>query len=64
MYWQTVLSRLSIPGFALLLLGAVLCLGAPKFLKGRERAAILLRFAGLALAVLGALILLDFIPGL
>lgn len=63
MYWQTVRSRLSIPGLALLLLGAVLCTLVPKHIKG-ERAALAARLGGLALAVVGALILLDLIPGL
>lgn len=63
MYWQTVRSRLSIPGLALLLLGAVLCMLVSKRIKG-ERASLAARLGGLALAVLGALILLDLIPGL
>lgn len=63
MYWQTVRSRLSIPGLALLLLGAVVCMLAPRYVR-RERAALAARLGGLALAVLGTLILLDFIPGL
>lgn len=63
MYWQTVRSRLSIPGLALLLLGAVLCMLAPRHIKS-ERAALAARLGGLALATLGALILLDLIPGL
>lgn len=63
MYWQTLQSRLSIPGLALLLLGAVVCTLAPRHLK-RERAALAARFGGLLLAVLGTLVLLDYIPGL
>ena len=63
MYWQKVLSRLSIPGVLLLVLGAVACTQAPRFCKS-ERLAVIMRIAGLAMAVAGTLILLDFIPGL
>ena len=63
MYWQKVLSRLSIPGVILLALGAVACTQAPRFCKS-ERLTVIVRIAGLALALAGALILLDFIPGL
>ena len=63
MDWQKVLSRLSIPGVILLALGAVACTQAPKFCKS-ERLAVIVRIAGLVLALAGTLILLDFIPGL
>ncbi len=63
MYWQTVRSRLSIPGLALLLLGAVVCMLVPRYAK-RERVVLAARLGGLALAVVGTLILLDLIPGL
>ena len=68
-YWQGVLSRLSIPGILLLIAGAALTLWAPKltgllFKKGGERAVTPLKVVGLALAVLGALILLDVFPNL
>ncbi len=67
MYWQNVLSRLSIPGLCLLALGAALGYGAKwvggkLFKQGGERAVVPLKVAGLALALVGALILLDIIP--
>jgi hypothetical protein len=66
-YWQGVLSRVSIPGVLLLVLGAAVCLAAPWLSRmvckrGGERAATPLKVAGLVIAILGALILLDFIP--
>ena len=68
-YWQGVASRLSIPGLVLLVLGAAAIFGAPKlcarlFRQGGERAIMPVKVAGLVLAVLGALILLDLIPNL
>ncbi len=68
-YWQGVLSRLSVPGIALLALGAALIGLAPKLAglfskRGGGRAVTPLKVAGLALAVLGALILLDVFPNL
>lgn len=68
-YWQGVASRLSIPGLVLLLLGAGVIGSAPKlcawlFKQGGERAIMPVKVAGLVLAVLGALILLDLIPNL
>lgn len=67
--WEKVLSRLSVPGIALLLVGAVLCVQATRLcrfvLRDRgERAVLPVRIAGLVLALLGALILLDVFPGL
>jgi hypothetical protein len=67
MYWQGVLSRLSIPGLCLLALGAALGYGAKwicgKVLKqGGERAVVPVKVAGLLMALVGALILLDIIP--
>ena len=69
MNWQKTLSRLSLPGLLLLALGAVLCLRPAWALRlfpagRRERLQTPVRFAGLAAALLGALIMLDFIPGL
>ncbi len=67
MYLQEVLSRLSVPGLILLLLGAVLGYGAGGicrglFGQGGERAVVPMKVAGLLLALAGALILLDIIP--
>ena len=63
MNWQKVLSRLSIPGLVLLVLGAVACTQAPRLFKS-ERLMLIARIAGLVCAVVGAAILLDFIPGM
>lgn len=63
MNWQRIVSKLSVPGLALLLAGAVLCLAAPKWCK-KEKQALPCKAAGLALALLGAVILLDIIPGM
>ncbi|MBP3645395.1 MAG: hypothetical protein J6K55_03115 [Clostridia bacterium] len=63
MNWQKMLDRLSIPGLLLLVLGAVMGMNASKIAK-TERLAFVLRVAGVVLALAGALILLDFIPGL
>ena len=67
MDWNGVLERLSVPGLILLAAGAVLGYGArwlaPKlFAKGGDRAVVPMKVVGLALALLGALILLDIIP--
>ena len=63
MNWQKVLSKLSIPGIALLALGAVAATQASRFCKS-ERLCMAVRIAGLILALLGAVIMLDLIPGL
>jgi len=68
-YWQGVLSRLSVPGVILVVVGAVLCFAAPGlsarlWKRGGERAVTPMKVAGLAMAVLGALILLDVFPNL
>ena len=63
MNWQKVLNRLSISGLILLVLGAVACTQAKRFDKS-ERLMNTVRFAGLALAIVGAAVLLDLIPGL
>ena len=63
MYWQKVLSRLSIPGILLLVLGAVACTQATRLCKS-ERLTLCVRIAGLVLALAGTVILLDLIPGL
>lgn len=69
MDWQKVLSRLSVTGVTLLLAGAVLCVQAAKLCRlvlgdRGERAVLPVRLVGLALALAGALILLDVFPGL
>ena len=69
MNWDDIFSRLSVTGVTLLLCGVLLCLYATKlvrlvFRERGERLLLPLRLLGLALALLGALILLDFIPGL
>lgn len=67
MDWQRVLSRLSIPGLILLVAGVVIGAQAARLCATagfQERAALWIRLIGLALALLGAVILLDFIPGL
>jgi hypothetical protein len=66
-YWQGVASRLSVPGITLMVMGALLSFEAPKLCtlvskKEGERAIAPMKVAGLLLAVLGALILLDVIP--
>lgn len=66
-YWEGVLARLSIPGITLLALGALMCYEAPKlsamlFARYGDRATVPMKVAGLGLALLGALILLDIIP--
>ena len=63
MNWQKALSKLSIPGIALLALGAVAATQANRFCKN-ERLCMVVRIAGLILALLGAAILLDVFPGL
>ena len=68
-YWEGVLSRLSLPGLILMAGGAVLCFAAPAIAKrlkkqGGERVVTPLKVAGLAAALLGALILLDVFPNL
>ena len=63
MNWQKVLSKLSIPGIMLLVLGAVAAIQASRFCKN-ERLCMVVRIAGLILALLGAAILLDVFPGL
>ena len=60
---QKVLERMSIPGLLLLALGVVVCTQAAKRCK-TERLSAAARLIGLVLALAGALILLDFIPGL
>ena len=67
--WEKVLSRLSVPGITLLLVGAVICVQATRLCRfvlhdRGERAVLPVRIAGLVLALLGALILLDVFPGL
>ncbi|MDD3410632.1 MAG: hypothetical protein PHY12_07455 [Eubacteriales bacterium] len=68
-YWEKVASRLSVPGLALIVVGALLCAQAQRLctLAFKEKGARLVlpaKIAGVALALLGALIMLDFIPGL
>ena len=61
-YWQGVLSRVNVVGVALVLVGAALSFGAkklaPLIFKGPENKALTIKFAGLALALAGALITL------
>ncbi len=69
MDWQKVLSRLSVPGVTLLLVGVLLCVHALRlcrlvFGERGEKAILPVRLIGLALAIFGALILLDVFPGL
>lgn len=61
-----ILDRLSVPGLILLVLGAVLGYGSrflaqKVFPKQEEKAALTIKWVGLAMALLAALILLDFI---
>ena len=63
MNWQKVMERLSIPGLILLALGAVAATQAGKYCKN-ERLCVIARIAGLVSALLGAMILLDLIPGM
>lgn len=58
---EKILSRLSIPGILLLMIGCAVTLSASRFSR---MPALLMRIFGLLAAVFGALILLDFIPGL
>ena len=69
MNWEKVLSRLSVPGLTLLVLGVLTSAQAAKlcrlvFKERGERAILPVRITGLVLALLGAAILLDLIPGL
>lgn len=66
MDWDKILSKLSVPGLILVALGAVMCFGAgwlagKLFKRHKEKAALWLKWAGLALAVLGSLDLLDIL---
>lgn len=66
---QKILSRLSVPGVAALVVGALLGffskpLSAFLFKERAERFQMPVKWVGLALTVFGALVLLDFIPGL
>ena len=63
MNWQKAMERLSIPGLILLVLGAVAASQAGKYCKS-ERLCMIARIAGLVSALLGTVILLDFIPGM
>jgi hypothetical protein len=69
MNWDQIFSRLSVTGVTALLCGALVCLYATKlvrfiFRERGERLVLPVRLAGLALAVFGVIVLLDFIPGL
>ncbi len=69
MDWDQIFSRLSVTGVTLLLVGMVLCLYATKLVRfifrdHGERLVLPVRLLGSAVAVFGALILLDLIPGL
>ena len=63
MNWQKVLERLSIPGLVLLALGAVICVAAHRAAQNKRLVSVMYA-AGIVLALVGAVILLDFIPGL
>ena len=69
MNWEKIQSRLSVPGLALVLLGVATVTQAPALLKlalkdKAERWIMPFKAFGLALTILGAVILLDLIPGL
>lgn len=60
-YWESVVSRVNVPGVLLLLVGALLTYGAPKLApridpKGGDRAVVPLKVAGLVLAVAGTIL--------
>lgn len=61
-YWQGVASRVNVFSVILLIVGAVLSFGAakiaPKLFPGKEKIVLTMKFAGLGLAVIGALIAL------
>ncbi|MBE0600717.1 MAG: hypothetical protein IH607_02950 [Firmicutes bacterium] len=61
-YWQGVLARMNIVGVILVLVGAGISFGAkklaPLLFKEPEAKVLPIKFAGLALAVIGALITL------
>ncbi len=69
MDWDQILERLSITGITLLVLGIWISMQASTVCRlvlkeHSERFITPMKMAGLALAILGAIILLDFIPGL
>ena len=69
MNWDQIFSRLSVTGVTLLLVGVVLCLYATRLVRfifrdHGDRLVLPMRLLGLAIAVFGAIVLLDFIPGL
>ena len=69
MNWDQIFSRLSVTGVTLLVAGCALCLYATRLVRfifrdHGDRLVLPVRLLGLAVAVFGALILLDFIPGL
>ncbi|MEA5015751.1 MAG: hypothetical protein VB099_14450 [Candidatus Limiplasma sp.] len=68
-FWEKMMGRLSVPGLLLVTAGAVLVVQAAKlcrvlFKDNGEKLILPVKILGLALAVLGAVILLDWIPGL
>ena len=69
MNWDQIFSRLSVTGVTLLLGGVLLSLYTTKlarflFREKGQKWILPIRLLGLGIAVFGALILLDFIPGL
>ena len=65
-YGEKVLSRLNVPGLALLILGAVLVytsgpISGRQFPEKGDKANIAVKAAGCAVALVGALLLLDII---
>ena len=68
-FWEQVMGRLSVPGLLLVPAGVVLVFQAAKlcrllFKDNGDKAVGPVKLLGLALVVLGAVILLDWIPGL
>ncbi len=71
-YGEKVLSRLSVPGVALLAVGAALGFGAERLCRQvfrddeakARKWAVPLKIGGLVMALVGALILLDVFPNL
>ena len=59
-YWAGVASRVNIPGVILLIIGMIVCFGAkklsPLLFKNPKKMALPMKFTGLLLAIVGALI--------
>lgn len=68
-YWERVIQKISVPGLLCLAAGALLCLQSTRVCRliwkeQGEKFIFPLKIIGLVLVLLGAVILLDFIPGL